>query len=1292
MNVPDANSVTGLQSGLFGCSRWLLGLSFSLLFGLVTPGQAAVAANPGGLPLLKSITGVHALTDAEADQAYPVDIQGIVVSSARFKNLLFLMSAGKGVVVYAPGTNVNVETGSEVGVKGFTVFQDGLQIVARDVVVLNPDAGVPEPTKVRLGGLSRKREQLQWIEVAGTIKSVWANTGNSRMTGILRQGGHTLELRVRPPLQAAAGQLRFSTVRVQGVLMDFRQMGIDQPGQVLWVGSRTNVFLEKVYPKHPFDRETHPIRKLAAIKPGGLWAFRPRVSGTVVGVVDDGSGFEVKDTTGVMRVVPARRGMWRMGDLVEVVGYTETDEAGIFLGSAEVQVRATPKSRPQGDLPAPVPVVSTVVDLRTLERAAVATRPPVRLEGTITYNDSGAKLCFLQQGESGVQLAATPALDNLPVGAQVLIDGYAQMGEFAPLVDPERVSVVRTNTLPVPITGQHGALQSGRLDGSWIIGEGIVRSARTEANHLVLRLNRFGPIFPVHVLGGEDLDPAAYVDSRVTVTGVAQAVVNRQGLVVDCRILVPGRRFLRIVSPPPENPFESLSVRKVGKFMDYTAKGTHLRRLRIEGVVTLSWPGKVYVEDDTGSIEVLTSEEYNLRMGDRVSVIGFPVLGAQRPVLEDAEIRRIGEGEIPEAKDTHAHWALVNDLNGHRAVFTGQLLSKTKGVREYVLMLKDGDVAVPMILRKRIGPTELENLEIGSDLRAIGICELSESPGRKLRDVRLLVDSARDIEVTGRPPFWNAGRMLAAVSGMALIIAGSLGWVAFLSKRVAQTQNRFATAFRASPVPVAIMTRSERRILDVNDSFVEKFEFSRRKVVARLFDDLQICLDGELLDRVEKQLAANHSVRAVDCELRSASGKARYVLLSVETIDVDDEECLLFIFQDVTERLALMDQLRESQKMEAVGQLAAGVAHDFNNLLTIIRGNTDILADIGKGDDELLEISGELSEATTRASDLTRQLLAFSRKQVMQPRIVDLNTVIAGGLKMVKRLVGENISVASNLAHIELPVFADAGMLDQILINLVVNARDAMNGEGTVTIDTQVEELDDDDVKNHADGRTGTHAVFRVTDTGAGMDLETRKRIFEPFYTTKEVGKGTGLGLATVYGIAKQHRGWIDVSSEVGAGSSFCIYLPLAESEDHQDTVVVATIDNLKGNEGILVAEDETAVRRMICRTLERVGYSIWEADDAEGAKELWDAHKSDIDLLLTDLMMPGGKSGFDLAEELAAEREDLPVIFVSGYSAEMMERGHELDVGVNFLSKPFTNKSLLEIVRKRMDLRTRPT
>ena len=380
-----------------------------------------------------------------------------------------------------------------------------------------------------------------------------------------------------------------------------------------------------------------------------------------------------------------------------------------------------------------------------------------------------------------------------------------------------------------------------------------------------------------------------------------------------------------------------------------------------------------------------------------------------------------------------------------------------------------------------------------------------------------------------------------------------------------------------------------------------------------------------------------------------------------------------------------MNQLRDSQKLEAVGQLAAGVAHDFNNLLTIIRGNCDILDELAENDPELKEIGDEIGAASNRAADLTRQLLAFSRKQTMVPRILDLNSVVDDAMKMLRRLLGGDIEIRADLAGDELPVFADAGMLDQILVNLAVNARDAMPDGGHVSFSTAICRIAEIDSTLHPDARAGDYVVLKVGDGGSGIPSNELKRIFEPFFTTKEVGKGTGLGLATVHGIVKQHRGWIDVESAVGAGSTFSVFLPLAETRISA-AMEVSPLTHLRaGNETVLLAEDEPAVRRMIGRTLERAGYTVLVAEDGVKARAAWRKQKESIDLLLTDIVMPGGVSGQLLARQLRADRNDLRIVYISGFAPASGPDGDEIESGI-FLPKPFTNHDLLATVRMALD------
>jgi PAS domain S-box-containing protein len=390
---------------------------------------------------------------------------------------------------------------------------------------------------------------------------------------------------------------------------------------------------------------------------------------------------------------------------------------------------------------------------------------------------------------------------------------------------------------------------------------------------------------------------------------------------------------------------------------------------------------------------------------------------------------------------------------------------------------------------------------------------------------------------------------------------------------------------------------------------------------------------------------------------------------------------------DITERVNLEAQLLHSQKLESIGQLAAGVAHDFNNILTIIQGHADRLVAGCAPASPQTEPLNEISAAARRASSLTRQLLTFSRKQVMQPRVLDLNTLIAHLGKLLQRLLSENIALHSRLER-DLPAIeADAGMIEQVIMNLSVNARDAMPKGGQLTLGTSLKRIDEARARRNPDARPGAFVCLCVTDTGSGMSPETLGRIFEPFYTTKEVGKGTGLGLATVYGIVKQHQGWVEVESELNVGTTFHVYLPACDKKAE-----AASLDSdaspsavRGGSETILLVEDEPVLRELARVILQDLKYRVIEAGSGVEAVKVFQAHEGRVDLLLTDLVMPEGMTGRELADHLKVRSPGLKVIFTSGYSADVL--GNEpLRDGTLFLQKPYAPPLLARTVRQCLD------
>ena len=503
-----------------------------------------------------------------------------------------------------------------------------------------------------------------------------------------------------------------------------------------------------------------------------------------------------------------------------------------------------------------------------------------------------------------------------------------------------------------------------------------------------------------------------------------------------------------------------------------------------------------------------------------------------------------------------------------------------------------------------------------------------------------------------------------------------------LHEQLRLSQERFAKAFQASPLPMAIQTVAEERFVDANEAFVQMTERSRDEVLGRTTSELDLWADPAARADVVRRVRQGEAVRSLQTILQTKTRQQREVLIFAEPVELGGQPHVLLLAEDLTERLTLEHLLRQAQKMEAVGQLAAGIAHDFNNMLTIIQGHVSLQLASQDLDRRVAESLHQVGLVSDRAALLTRQLLAFSAKQAMQPRVLHVNRTISQMEQMLARLVGEQVRLRCELAEGLPPVEADEGNLQQVIMNLVVNARDAMPPGGNIVIRTQLMQIDAGHVQWNPEAVPGPHVCVHVIDEGTGMNTAVISRIFEPFFTTKEVGKGTGLGLATVYGIVKQHRGWIEVQSKVGAGSQFRTFFPV--SQKVVELPKGSSIDslNLRGTEQVLVAEDEPLLREIIREVLGDAGYTVVEAANGVEALQRWQEYRGAFDILLTDMVMPEGLSGSDLVERLRREKPGLKVVVMSGYSAEI--EGKDLaNVSVVYLQKPYRPETLLRAVRE---------
>ncbi len=530
----------------------------------------------------------------------------------------------------------------------------------------------------------------------------------------------------------------------------------------------------------------------------------------------------------------------------------------------------------------------------------------------------------------------------------------------------------------------------------------------------------------------------------------------------------------------------------------------------------------------------------------------------------------------------------------------------------------------------------------------------------------------------------SAGELESRVESRTAELAAEVAERVRAEEELADTNQRLQAIIDASPLAI-MRIDLQGRVRSWSRAAEEMSGFSAEEVIG---NPLPVNPGGEPAISEERLAAIARGERLNGVELTRTRRDGSPMHLRIWTAPVRNAAGEIrgevAIAADFTEQRRLQEQFNQAQKMEAIGRLAGGAAHDFNNVITVISGYGQILLDAVSGIPSLKEAAEEVLKAADRAADLASQLLVFSRRQMNQPRVLDINGVISGLQRMLTRLLGEDIELKTLLDPELGSVRADPGQIEQVIVNLAVNARDAMPDGGRLTIETANLQLDEGSARTHA-LPAGPYVMMAVSDTGAGMTAEVRSHIFEPFFTTKERGKGTGLGLSTVYGIVKQHGGEIFVYTEPGQGSTFKVFLPRAVGAVTPEAAAEARAPIARGTETVLIVEDEEGVRKLVRSVLERRGYRVLEADSGEAALEISSAHDEEIQLLVTDVVMPK-MSGRDLAEALVLLRPDIKILFLSGYADRAVIEHGILDTGAAFMQKPFTPDALARKVREILD------
>jgi PAS domain S-box-containing protein len=944
-----------------------------------------------------------------------------------------------------------------------------------------------------------------------------------------------------------------------------------------------------------------------------------------------------------------------------------------------------------------LPLLTRVEQIRNLTPDEANLGYPIRVRAVVTYFNPAENDLFIQDSTAGIWVAIGNAKPPIQPGQLVEVEGISAAPDFAPQIDKPQIRVLGHASLPVARRVTFDRMASTQEDSQWVEVEGIVRTASKVEEALTLDVATEGGRLTVEFPAFHYPLPTFLVDTKVRVQGVCGAVFNQKNQMTGVILYSPSLNQLRIVEPAPTNAFLA-PRRPVASLLRFTPQGAFGHRVKVRGVVTFQQPGStLFIKEENDALQVHTLETTPVQAGDLVEVAGFPAVGEYAAVLRDAVFRRVGTGPLPVPIPVTAAQALDGSHDADYVRIRARLLDATPGPN--TLNMESGNILFQAQVENAGPKKNLEALVPGSLLQLTGICMLEADESHNPRAFRILVHSLNEVVVVQAPPWWNIKRMLRIIAILAALVLASTLWVVLLKRQVGEKTESIRDSLQRE---ASARERYQELFENANDMvftcdleghFTSLNKAGRQMVGCDLPEVLKMSLlqilapEYSALAREMLQEASQEGQRTYEVEIVTKKNNRLRVDLGTRLIQRSGMPPeVQGIGRDITRHRRLEDQLRHAQKMEAAGRLAGGVAHDFNNLLTVISGFGQlVLGRMGAADPKYPHMA-EILKAADRGATLTRQLLAFSRQQVLQPQVLDLNITLANISRMLRHLIGEDIELAIVPGPGLGQVKADPGEIDQVILNLAVNARDAMPHGGRLTLQTENVHLDEARASGHYPIRPGQYVLLTVSDSGCGMDAETQKHIFEPFFTTKEQGKGTGLGLATVHGIVHQSGGYIYVYSELGNGSCFKIYLPLVDQVTGPAKGRQAVEHQARGSETILVVEDEAMVRDLTLEVLKESGYTVISAERPDDAIRICEQNQGPIDLLLTDVVMPG-MSGLELAERLKPERPKMKVLYVSGYTADAVARRGMSDPKTAFLQKPFAPGALVRKVQEVLEV-----
>ena len=936
-------------------------------------------------------------------------------------------------------------------------------------------------------------------------------------------------------------------------------------------------------------------------------------------------------------------------------------------------------------LSAPAPVwTQTAAGTITVAaaRAASARRGggrPVSVRGTVTVRDAVRNLLFVQDDTGGIFIMPATVDRSVTAGTVVDVRGKLVYGGRGPAITD--AVVVSRGTVDSRVAQPLSAFAQRlpEADGRLVEARGVVRRLQLRGASVEVALQTAeGPLTWLQAdtadRQGLQLDAVVLATGVLSQTWADTSAPRRRELIAA--------RPVRVEVAPFGDPFDSPAVRVESLPREGSFAGLH-RRVTISGVVTRQRAGRsLYLRTPGGPLYVESDTPTLAAIGDSVEVAGFPAVGEFSPFLADAVFRVSSEGPAPEPVVATLAALADGSLDGELVRVDATYLGGAAGREQFTLVLQDGDVAfnAPAPLESATGLGD--RLQVGARLSVTGVCSVVIDSERRPLSFRVLLRDEGDVTVVAPAtpvtpvgaPRWAWVSLVVALAAM--VAAGvcyrrNQAQEETIRRQLARESSlkaRFDDLFERSS-EILIVHDRRGRVSTLNRAGEQATGYAREEM--RMLDPAWI-FGSDYLDAITRMLdeGVDAAPRALRSELVPRSGKRVPVDVRARVLIGDGRVVgVTSIARDLTDRDRLEDELRQAQKMEAVGRLATGIAHDFNNLITVLLGYSDELIEVVADGSEQQRAAREIRRAAGRASGLTQQLLAFSRRQASVSQSVNVNAIVSNMEELIQRLIGTEIKLNMSLAGDLAPIRADAAQIGQVLMNLAVNARDATTLGGELRIETANVDLGAENV----DIIPGPHVMLAVHDTGIGMTAEVQEHLFEPFFTTKDTGQGTGLGLSMIQAIVRQSGGHIAVDSTPGKGSTFRVYFPvqgeLAEAVAPAPTPL--SVGTVKGSGVVLFAEDDSSVRRLVTLELRRRGFTVLDAEAGRAALELFAENQDRVDVLVTDVVMPR-MNGSDLAIEVEKMRPGTKILFISGHP-ERAGRGLDPTGVTNLLMKPFT-------------------